>query len=150
MAGPVGRLNATCNGRIARIRKVPLPRESQVIQEKKTSQHAPERTSVDTITRSLQAYSLLPASWRANTSSVEAARSSTAPKKSTFRKDCNDILVAFLSQGQNTRRQAVPTSAQGALYRYIHRQSAFVVITPPRIGPASLRLACLMYPEDFT
>ena len=141
IAGPVGRLISTCNGRIARIRNVLLPRESQAIQAKKASQQTLDRTSVDTITELLHAYLGLPASWSANTSNVEAARRSIAPKKSTVCRDGKDNLTAFLLRGQDKSILAIPITAHGALNKYIQRQVDVVVIKPPKMGPVSFSIS---------
>ena len=127
-----------------------LPRESQAIQAKKASQQTLERTSVDTIIAPFHAYLVVPASWGAKTSNVEAVRRSTAPKKSTLCKDREDILEAFLLRGQDTSKHASPITAHGTLYRYIQRQVDFVVITPPKIGPVLLSLEDEMSLYEFT
>ena len=95
IAGPVGRVNAMVRGKIARIRCVLSPNESHEIQQKKATQQTVETTSDDMIVVLFHEYAAPPASWRAKTSRVDAAKRRIAPRKSTLFRVFRDTLGAF-------------------------------------------------------
>lgn len=117
IAGPMGLVSAIVKGKIARSRWT-LPEESQDIQAKKPIQHTPEIVKVDTMVALFHENAVLPASWSAKTSSVEAAKSKTAPNQSTCRNDCQEMLgflYVFSFLGQQISMMIIPKVAAGAL-----------------------------------
>lgn len=119
IAGPMGLVNAIVKGKIARSRWT-LPKESQDIQAKKPIQHTPEIAKVDTMVALFHKNAVLPPSWSAKTSSVEAAKSRTAPNQSTCRNDCQEMLrflYVFSFRGQQISMIIIPTIEAGALNR---------------------------------
>lgn len=82
IAGPTGLVSAMVKGKMARSRRT-LPKESQDIQAKKPIQHTPEIIKVEMIVALFHEYAVLPPSWRAKTSKMEAASSRIAPNQST-------------------------------------------------------------------
>ncbi len=124
-------------GKMARSRRT-LPKESHDIQAKKPIQHSPEIVKVEMMVALFHEYAVLPPSWRAKTSKMEAASSRMAPTQSTCWIDCQvmlGFLYVFSFRGQQKSMTAIPTAAAGALNRYIQRHDALSVMTPPRIGP---------------
>ena len=97
-----------------------LPKESQDIQAKKPIQHTPEIVKVEIMVALFHEYAVLPPSWRAKTSKMEAASSRMAPTQSTWRIDSQVILgflYDFSFRGQQISMTAIPTAAAGALNR---------------------------------
>ena len=116
-AGPTGLVSAMVNGKMARSRWK-FPKESQDIQAKNPIQHTPEIVKVEIMVALFHENAVLPASWSAKTSSVEAASSRTAPSQSTCWSNCQDILgvlYVFSFRGQQTSMVPIPTAAAGAL-----------------------------------
>ena len=79
MAGPVGLVKAMLSGNIEAVFTSLVVHESHMIQAKNAIQLALDTHSVETIVGLSHAWVVAPASCRANTSSVDAAKSSMAP-----------------------------------------------------------------------
>ena len=117
MAGPTGLVSAMVKGKMARSGRS-MRKESHDTQAKKPIQHTPEIVKVEIMVALLHEYAVLPPSWRAKTSRMEAASSRMAPAQSTCWIDCQvmlGFLYVFSFRGQQKSITAIPTAAAGAL-----------------------------------
>lgn len=133
--GPVGLLRAIDKGKIALILNPDRPLSNHAIQLTNATHDTAETVSVATMTGLLHAYSWDPACCKANTRRTVAMSRRRAPRTSIWAREVERRFLRSACAGQATRMRPTPSTAAGALKRYIHLHVELCVMTPPRMGP---------------